>query len=111
MTMAGWPNLALVQIGATRPPAATTPTLAELVPPFLGWLRFVRLRSENTVIGYRYDLASFVGFCRGLELVAPADVTFKTVEMYMASLQHHRGCTAATANRHKCAIGEFFKYL
>lgn len=86
-------------------------TLEAGAPQFLGWLRFVRLRTENTVKSYGHDLALFVGFCRGVGITMPDQVTFRTIEMYGAWLMHQRGRAVSTANRHRYAIGEFFKYL
>ncbi len=95
------------------PPAALRrpTTLRTLVPHFLLWLRAVRLRADNTILAYGRDLASFVAFCEQFGVESPDAITFRTIEGYLAWLQHPQGRTASTANRHKYAIGEFFKYL
>jgi integrase/recombinase XerC len=99
--------------GAARPhlPVPLGKTLEALIPQFLGWLRFVRLRTENTGKAYGHDLAMFVEFCRGVGVTLPDQVTFRTVEMYCAWLLHERARKPSTANRHRYAIGELFKYL
>lgn len=92
------------------PALARDATLAALVPKFLVWLRLVRGRAENTVLSYGHDLRTFVAFCDRGGLTAPASVTFRHIELYLAWIQRERGCVISTANRHRHAIGQLFRW-
>lgn len=86
-------------------------TLAELVEPFCGWLRVVRGRAEHTVVAYRKDVTTFARFCEQGALRRPAQVHRRVIEGYLAALHHRHGLTATTANRHRHALGTFWKFL
>jgi integrase/recombinase XerC len=104
----------LVPIRLIRPaPLASRSalTLAQAAPQFLGWFRYVRQRTENTVMNYGQDLRSFLAFCDRIGISTPDQVHFPEVEMYLAALQHERGCKPPTVNRHRFAVSSFFRYL
>jgi site-specific recombinase XerD len=86
-------------------------TLAELVPPFLSWFQFVRLRSDNTVRSYGDDFKSFLEFCAAADLERPEQVTFRHLEFYLGWLQKERGLKPHSANRHLHAIKSLYRYL
>lgn len=92
---------------ALRPPEVSLDALARR---FLGWFHFVRQRSESTVENYGRDLRSFLRFLARVGITTPDAITFRTVEMYLAALQQERGCSAATANRHRYALQQFFRW-
>ena len=102
-------STALVPQGG--PPAPPDPTLRVLLPRFLGWLRFVREKSANTVVAYTRDLSMFIDFSEQMGLVYPAHIRVQHVETYMAWLRQARGLKAASANRHLAAIRALFKWL
>jgi hypothetical protein len=76
------------QSGRSGPAAGT---IGSYVGPFLNTLRYVRERSEHTVMAYGQDLASFLRFCDLGGLVTPEQVRAKHVELYVAWLRQERG--------------------
>jgi site-specific recombinase XerD len=94
--------------GALVTPAVT---LRTLLPKFLAWLRFVRERSENSVLAYEYDLESFVAFAEQGGLTDPNAVKAQHIEAYGAWLRQVRGLSASSVNRHRYAIKTFYRYL
>jgi site-specific recombinase XerD len=89
---------------------ASRRTMADLVPPFLKWLQFVRERSPHTVAAYGFDLQAFLEFNRRASLVYPDDVTVQAIEVFIAWLRQERGASAATANRHLHALRTFYRF-
>jgi site-specific recombinase XerD len=85
-------------------------TVADLVPPFLKWLEFVRERSPHTVAAYGFDLQAFLEFSRRASLVYPDDVSVQAVEVFIAWLRQERRGSAATANRHLQALRTFYRF-
>jgi Phage integrase, N-terminal SAM-like domain len=65
--------------GYLRPDA----TLAEAVPVFLQWLRFIRKAAPNTVTAYALDLRMFLTFAEKAALRYPADVGVMHVETFL----------------------------
>jgi site-specific recombinase XerD len=91
--------------------AQRPPTMASYVPGFLGWFRLIRRRAENTVTAYGLDLRTFCEFCASVNVYDPAEITFEHVEIYMAWLLAQRKLKPNSANRHRYAIQQFFKFL
>jgi integrase/recombinase XerC len=83
---------------------------------FLDYLTFERNVSPNTVLAYRDDLESFVGFlCNdyftmGRDQLELASVDHLTVRSYLAHLSRRKLSRASMA-RHLSALRSFFKYL
>jgi integrase/recombinase XerC len=83
---------------------------------FLDYLTFERNVSPNTVLAYRDDLESFVGFlCNdyftmGRDQLELASVDHLTVRSYLAHLSRRKLSRASVA-RHLSALRSFFKYL
>src|SRR5690349_1945540 len=86
-------------------------TLAEVVPPFLTWLAFVRRRSGNTVKSYGYDLKVFLEFAAEANLTRPDDVTFRHLEFFLGWLQTARDARPSTANRALHTLRALWRYL
>jgi integrase/recombinase XerD len=88
------------------------PTLCACVPRFLLWFEFVRHRSASTIQNYRFDLErGFLPFAASVGLVHPAAVRFHHLETYLGWLQHKKGVSARTANRHLHSLRAFWRYL
>jgi integrase/recombinase XerC len=102
-------SLALVPPSAL--PVARPKTLADMVPLFLRWFQFVRMRSPNTIAGYGFDLRIFLEFAQKAKLEGPADVRFQHIEFYLGYLRLDRGSSIATANRHLHTLRAFWRYL
>jgi tyrosine recombinase XerC len=83
---------------------------------FLDYLTFERNVSPNTIIAYRDDLESFIGFlCNDYLTIGRDQLDLKrvdhlTIRSYLASLSR-RKLSRATAARHLSALRTFFKYL
>ncbi len=83
---------------------------------FLDYLTFERNVSPNTIIAYRDDLESFIGFLCNDYLTMGRDqldlkrVDHLTIRSYLASLSR-RKLSRATAARHLSALRTFFKFL
>jgi integrase/recombinase XerC len=83
---------------------------------FLDYLTYERNVSGNTIIAYRDDLESFVGFlCNdyftmGRDQLDMARVDHLTVRSYLAHLSR-RKLSRATVSRHLSTLRSFFKYL
>jgi site-specific recombinase XerD len=92
-------------------PATTAGTLAAHVGPFLNTLKYVRERSEHTVMAYGHDLATFLRFCNLAGLETPDQVKAKHIELYVAWLRQERGAAKATAKRHLSCLREFWRFL
>jgi len=92
-------------------PRADPHALATLARRFLMWFRLIRQRSENTLRAYQLDLECFLSFADRAGLVAPEQVTFRELEMYLAWLQHERHVKPRTANRHLHCLRSFWRYL
>lgn len=107
------PACASAELVVVATPGALTPprTLAEAVPGFLGWFKAARQRADNTIRAYRASLGVFTEFCGRAGLQLPEQITFKEVELYLAWLQHRRGATPQTANRHRAALEALWVYL
>jgi integrase/recombinase XerC len=82
-----------------------------MVPLFLRWFQFVRMRSVNTVAAYGFDLRIFLEFAQKAKLEAPADVRFQHIEFYLGYVRLDRGCSIRTANRHLHTLRAFWRYL
>jgi integrase/recombinase XerC len=86
------------------------------VGEFLDYLTFERNVSPNTVIAYREDLESFLGFlCNDYLTMARDQLDLKRVDhlavrSYLAHLSR-RKLSRATSARHLSALRSFFKYL
>lgn len=88
------------------------PTLCACVPRFLLWFEFVRHRSASTIQNYRFDLErGFLPFADQVGLVHPAAVRFQHLETYLGWLQHKKGVSARTANRHLHSLRALWRYL
>jgi site-specific recombinase XerD len=74
------PNLSLVPQSAL--PVARPKALADMVPLFLRWFQFVRMRSPATIAAYGWDLRIFLEFASKAKLEVPADVRFQHIEFY-----------------------------
>jgi integrase/recombinase XerC len=83
---------------------------------FLDYLTFERNVSPNTIIAYRDDLESFIGFLCNDYLTMGRDqldlrrVDHLTIRSYLAHLAR-RKLSRATAARQLSALRSFFKYL
>lgn len=83
---------------------------------FLDYLTFERNVSPNTIIAYRDDLESFIGFLSNDYLTMGRDqldlkrVDHLAVRSYLAHLSR-RKLARATVARHLSALRSFFKYL
>lgn len=83
---------------------------------FLDYLTFERNVSPNTIIAYRDDLESFIGFlCNDYLTMGRDQLDFRrvdhlTVRSYLAHLSR-RKLSRATVARHLSALRTFFKYL
>jgi integrase/recombinase XerC len=83
---------------------------------FLDYLTFERNVSPNTIIAYRDDLESFIGFLCNDYLTMGRDqldlkrVDHLTIRSYLAHLSR-RKLARATAARHLSALRTFFKFL
>lgn len=95
----------------SAPLAPAGPALEQCAGRFLAWFRFIRQRSESTLGAYGQDLSTFLTFAREAGLVAPGDVTFRELEVYLGWLQQRRGVKAVTANRHLHCLRSFWRYL
>jgi integrase/recombinase XerC len=102
-------NLAIVPPSTL--PVARPKTLADMVPVFLRWFQFVRMRSPNTIAAYGFDLRIFLEFAQKAKLEGPADVRFQHIEFYLGYLRLDRGSSVATANRHLHTLRDFWRYL
>jgi site-specific recombinase XerD len=76
------------------------PPLAQHAERFLAHFKFVRRRSDNTLAAYGRDLSSFLAFAARAGLTRPEAITFEHIEVYLGAIQHERGVSARTANRH-----------
>lgn len=92
-------------------PVARPKTLADMVPLFLRWFQFVRMRSPNTVAAYGWDLRIFLEFAQKAKLELADDVRFQYIEFYLGYLRAERGSAVATANRHLHTLRAFWRYL
>jgi tyrosine recombinase XerC len=83
---------------------------------FLDYLTFERNVSPNTIVAYRDDLESFIGFLCNDYLTMGRDqldlkrVDHLAVRSYLAHLSR-RKLSRATVARHLSALRSFFKYL
>ena len=83
---------------------------------FLDYLTYEKNSSPNTVMAYRDDLESFVGFlCNdyltiGRDLLDLRRVDHLTIRSYLAFLARRKLSRSSTA-RHLSALRSFFKYL
>jgi integrase/recombinase XerC len=102
-------NLALVPPSAL--PVACPKTLTDMVPLFLRWFQFVRMRSPNTIAGYGFDLRIFLEFAQKAKLELADDVRFQHIEFYLGYLRLDRGSSVGTANRHLHTLRAFWRYL
>ena len=103
------PSLAIVP---APPQMAVRPkTLADMVPLFLRWFQFVRMRSPATVAAYGWDLRIFLEFAQRAKLELASDVRFQHIEFYLGYLRAERGSAVATANRHLHTLRAFWRYL
>jgi site-specific recombinase XerD len=85
--------------------------LADHLPAFLGWLQFVRGRSQNTLDAYRRDLEAFLAFL-GQHGIEQADqVTHRVVEAYLAWRLHRLGRKPSSVNRARHALKTFWRWL
>lgn len=91
--------------------ATQAPPLAQHAERFLSWFKFVRRRADNTVDAYARDSSSFLTFAERAGLTRPADVTFQHVELYLGAIQHERGVSARTANRHLHALRSWWVWM
>src|SRR5258706_8856468 len=79
-------------------------------------MTFERNVSVNTVVAYRDDLESFIGFlCNdyftiGRDLIDLGRVDHLTIRAYLAHLARRKLARASSA-RHLSALRTFFKYL
>lgn len=103
------PRLAIVPQSTL--PVARPKTLTDMVPLFLRWFQFVRMRSANTVAAYGFDLRIFLDFARRAHLETPGAVRFQHIEFYLGYLRLERGSSVATANRHLHTLRAFWRYL
>ncbi len=91
--------------------ADSSRTLRELVPRFLRWFEFVRLRRPNTVQNYGHDLRAFLAFCERAELSTPDQLTFRHVEFWMGLMQQEGGLAPRSCNRHLHSLRAFWRWL
>ena len=101
----------LIRVPQSGLPVTQPRTLEEMVPLFLRWFQFVRMKSPNTVAAYGFDLRTFLEFAKTAKLETPDQARFQHIEFYLGYLQHERGASAATANRHLQTLRAFWKYL
>ncbi len=104
-------NSSLVLVDQENALSRPEPTIRDIVPRFLQWFQFVRNRGEETVRAYRFDLEMFLGFCDRARLTFPKEVSFREIEVYLGWLQHRRGSSPRTANRHLSCLRTFWRYL
>ena len=107
--MSGRPRFSIV--AQSTLPVARPRTLTEMVPLFLRWFQFVRMRSPNTVASYGFDLRIFLEFAQKAKLELADDVRFQHIEFYLGYLRAERGSAVATANRHLHTLRAFWRYL
>lgn len=82
------------------------------MPRFLLWFEFVRHRSASTIQNYRFDLErGFLPFADQVGLIHPAAVRFQHLETWLGWLQHEKGVSARTANRHLHSLRSLWRYL
>jgi site-specific recombinase XerD len=103
------PSLTIVP--ASTLPVARPKTLTDMVPLFLRWFEFVRMRSPATIAGYGFDLRIFLEFAQKAKLETPHDVRFQHIEFYLGYLRLDRGSSISTANRHLHTLRAFWRYL
>lgn len=103
------PQLAIVPQSTL--PVARPKALADMVPLFLRWFQFERLRAPNTIAGYGFDLRIFLEFAQKAKLDLADDVRFQHIEFYLGDLRAERGSAVATANRHLHTLRAFWRYL
>jgi integrase/recombinase XerC len=101
----------LVIVPPSTLPVTRPKTLADMVPLFLRWFEFVRMRSPATIAGYGFDLRIFLQFAQKAKLDTPNDVRFQHIEFYLGYLRLDRGSSIATANRHLHTLRAFWRYL
>jgi integrase/recombinase XerD len=92
-------------------PAALPRTFEALIPIFLGWFKVFRRRSGSTLEAYGRDLQAFAAFACAVGADRPERVNHRVIEAYIAWQIEHRGRKVSTANRHRYAIGQFFRWL
>jgi site-specific recombinase XerD len=107
--MSGRPRFSIVPQSTL--PVARPKTLADMVPLFLRWFQFVRMRSPNTVAAYGFDLRIFLEFAHQAKLELADDVRFQHIDFYLGYLRLDRGNSIATANRHLHTLRAFWRYL
>jgi site-specific recombinase XerD len=103
--------LPAVLINQTTPLVTPGPPLTQHAARFLAHFKFVRRRSDNTCAAYGRDLSSFLAFAERTGLARPEDVTFEHVELYLGAIQHERGVSARTANRHLHCLRSFWAWM
>jgi site-specific recombinase XerD len=91
-------------------PLASLNPLAALTRRYLLWFRLVKQRSENTILAYTRDLASFLEFCEKAGITTPGAISFRELEVFMAWRQHEHGASASTVNRNLYALRSFFRW-
>jgi site-specific recombinase XerD len=103
--------LPAVLLTQTSSLATQGPPLAQHAERFLAHFRFVRRRSDNTIAAYARDLSSFLAFAERAGLARPEDVDFEHVELYLGAIQHERGVSPRTANRHLHCLRSFWTWM
>jgi len=83
----------------------------EAIQPFIGYLKFEKRYSHNTVTAYQGDLNDFIEFINGqFGETMLGVITHAIVRSWLARLKE-QGLTAKSLNRKISTLKSFFKYL
>lgn len=85
-------------------------TLAHVVPLFLAWFRDTRGRSENTIVGYAFDLQSFLTYTSARGLRYLDEIDHRVIEAYLAAVRRERDLKPQTVSRHLSALKQLWIY-
>lgn len=84
--------------------------MEKLLNGFIGYLRFEKGLSENTVEAYNRDIRRFMDYLREKQVDHPADIRRAHISAYLASLLD-TGAAFSSSARNLSSIKTFFRFL
>lgn len=89
--------------------AAGEPEHAQLLAPFIAYLRYERRLSPRTVQAYRRDLGDFLNWC-GTHALNPTDTLDQQYIRQYAAGRHRQGLAPKSLQRHLSALRTWFRF-